>query len=149
MLPETARRTNHLFPRLVLDSFSARTSEGLRSWAHRSDSRYGVRFGLLDLSLRLRLDHLSAMQRQPLKSSALRSAGYDPDRHELEVEFRNRRVYRYRAVPKSVFEWLCRSRNKGGYLSRVIDRNYESTEVTPFGPEPDLVAALKASLRDE
>ncbi len=64
------------------------------------------------------------MQRQPLESRAVVSAGYDADAQVLELEFRSGRVYRYENVPGSVYGWLLRTRNKGGFVSRMVSGRY-------------------------
>ena len=92
------------------------------------------------------LDQPATMERIPLQSTALKSAGFDPEHHILEIEFRTGRVYQYADVPESVFSWLCRTKNKGAYVSRVIDARYSSQEVTEAPQEQDLLAALHASL---
>lgn len=89
------------------------------------------------------------MERHPLKSTAVLSAGYDPASGELEIEFRGGRIYRYQAVPPAVVAWLHRTPNKGGYVARVIDAQYRSVEITPPPVEQDLLAALQRSLRPD
>lgn len=86
------------------------------------------------------------MQRQPLASSAVLSAGYDPDTQQLDIEFKNGRVYRYHDVPPGVFAFLLRSPSKGGYVNRMIDGKYRHEDVTSAAPEQDLLGALHASL---
>lgn len=89
------------------------------------------------------------MQREPLVSTAVVSAGYDPETRVLEIEFRGGRIYRYRDVPPSVYEFLRRTRSKGGFVSRMIDGHYAYEEVVEEVPEPDLLSALQASLTAE
>ncbi len=87
------------------------------------------------------------MQRTPLRSRALVSAGYDPALQLLELEFHNGRVYRYREVPPGVYEFLLRTPSKGGFVNRMIDGRYAHEEITEGAPEPDVAALLEASLR--
>jgi hypothetical protein len=88
------------------------------------------------------------MQRTPLRSRALVSAGYDPGAQILELEFHNGRVYRYRAVPAGVFAFLMRTASKGSFVNRMIDGRYAYEEVRETsGPEPDVASLLEASLR--
>lgn len=62
------------------------------------------------------------MQRRAVVSDSLSSIGYDPDTNVLEIEFRSRAVYRYFAVPKSVFEELMEDPSKGTYfVERIKD----------------------------
>ena len=86
------------------------------------------------------------MQRTPLRSRAVSSAGYDPNTQELELEFHNGRVYRYRDVPAGVFEFLLRSPSKGGFVNRMIQNRYPFADVTPEGSAQDVLKALEASL---
>lgn len=86
------------------------------------------------------------MQRSPLQSSAVLSAGYDPITRELELEFKNGRIYRYREVPAGVYEFLLRTPSKGGYVNRMIQNRYAFEEVTPERSEQDVLKALQASL---
>lgn len=74
------------------------------------------------------------------------SAGYDPSTEELELEFRNGRVYRYRGVPAGVFGFLLRTPSKGGFVNRMIQNRYPFDEVTPQRSEQDVLEALEASL---
>ena len=86
------------------------------------------------------------MQRHPLASNAVRTAGYDPASQTLELEFATGRIYRYTAVPQSVYDWLLRARSKGAYVARMISPNYEFADISPK-PEPiDLLAQLQATI---
>ena len=91
---------------------------------------------------------MPAMERVALTSRALQSAGYDSATQVLEVEFRSGRIYQYDDVPRSVFEWLLKTPNKGAYVARMVTNRYAFRDVTPAGPEAtqDLDAALRASL---
>jgi hypothetical protein len=84
------------------------------------------------------------------------SAGYDEHALELELEFRSGHVYRYERVPSSVYAWLLRVENKGGFVRRMIQGRYveramprSAPGATPASgaPQPDaLEDALRASL---
>jgi hypothetical protein len=87
------------------------------------------------------------------------SAGYDEQSLELELEFRSGHVYRYEGVPPTVYAWLLRIENKGGFVRRMIQGRYleravarsappASSEVPAASvPKPDaLEDALRASL---
>jgi hypothetical protein len=90
--------------------------------------------------------HAGGMQRSPLQSQAVLSAGYDPATRELEIEYRTGRIYRYREVPHGVFEFLLRTPSKGGYVNRMIHGRYVYEEITPAPAESDMLQALQASL---
>jgi hypothetical protein len=88
------------------------------------------------------------------------SAGYDEEALELELEFRSGHVYRYERVPPSVYAWLLRIENKGGFVRRMIQGRYLERAVPRSAPasasgatpgsgasQPDaLEDALRASL---
>jgi KTSC domain len=89
------------------------------------------------------------MQRTPLASSTLRSAGYDEATSELEIEFQSGRVYRFSGVPAGVYAWLVRSPGKGGLFNRMIRDRYAYTDVTEVRAataDVDLLEALRRSL---
>jgi hypothetical protein len=87
------------------------------------------------------------MRRVPLESSVVASAGYDADRGVLEIEFASGRIYQYRSVPASVYQWLLKTPTKGAYVSRMIANRYDYLDVTPGAAEPgDIAEALRASL---
>jgi KTSC domain len=96
------------------------------------------------------------MQRVSLTSRAVLSAGYDATAQCLELEFRSGRIYRYFGVGQGTYDFLLRAASKGGFVKRMIDGRYRYEEVSNRSegePEPDLLAALEASLasraRDE
>jgi hypothetical protein len=59
----------------------------------------------------------------------LRSAGYDPDRSILELEFNNGRIYRYFGVPQEVFEELLTAESKGRHFLDQVDDLYPYLQV--------------------
>jgi hypothetical protein len=94
------------------------------------------------------------MERKPLRSKSVKSAGYDPASAELEIEFATGRVYRYSEVPVSVYEWLLRVANKGSFVSKMVSPCYAYREMpdgrSPRGTAPDQLAdVLRASLSQE
>jgi hypothetical protein len=68
------------------------------------------------------------MKRQPLRSSVLRSAGYDTETAVLELEFTSGDVYRYFAVPPSVFRALIEDDSPGAYFNRQISTTYPTRQ---------------------
>jgi hypothetical protein len=71
------------------------------------------------------------MERLPLKSSSLRSAGYDPVRLVLEIEFASGDVYCYENIIPRVYEEFLSTDSKGTYLNKVIKRIHPGTPVKP------------------
>ena len=57
--------------------------------------------------------------RTPVESSLLSSIGYSIDA-TLELEFRSGAIYRYFAVPQTVFEGLIAAASKGAYFNRIV-----------------------------
>lgn len=64
------------------------------------------------------------MNRQAIRSTNIRSVGYDPATMTLEIEFRNGRVYEYLAVPESVYLGLLTASSKGSYFNQYIKNTY-------------------------
>ena len=73
------------------------------------------------------------MRRVHVKSASLRSVGYDPERHTLEVEFRQGRVYRYLGVPAAAHSRLVNASSIGAYFNRHIKPAYRCMRVMPGG----------------
>lgn len=86
------------------------------------------------------------MQRSPLKSRALLSAGYDADGRVLELEFSSGHVYRYEDVPESVYAWLLRAPNKGVFVARHISGRYSERAVPAQGAVEQADVSLELSL---
>ena len=70
------------------------------------------------------------MDRIPVKSSSIASAGYSLEESTLEVEYRNGSVYQYFAVPKSVFDSLLAAASKGTFASERIRGRYAYRRVS-------------------
>ncbi len=64
------------------------------------------------------------MERQPVDSRGLREVGYDPQSRELEVQFRDRKVYRYSEVPEEVYRRLLAADSKGRFFNEQIKERY-------------------------
>ncbi len=64
------------------------------------------------------------MDRTPVESSSIASAGYSAETSTLEVEYRNGTVYQYFAVPRSIFDSLLGAESKGAFVSGRIRGRY-------------------------
>jgi hypothetical protein len=64
------------------------------------------------------------MRRRRVKSSAIRSVGYERETAMLEVEFTSDRVYRYFAVPKAVYDGLMEAESVGAYFNEFVRDRY-------------------------
>lgn len=63
------------------------------------------------------------VEREPLESSSLASAGYDPETSTLEIEFRHGGVYRYFLVPQSTYRAFQAASSKGRFfVAEIRDR---------------------------
>ena len=62
------------------------------------------------------------MKRQPVKSSNLRSVGYDEKDKVLEIEFHSGHIYQYSNVELSRYEALIADQSHGKYFDRNIKK---------------------------
>ena len=75
------------------------------------------------------------MQHVPLASRTLASAGYDPDRCQLELEFRSGKRYLYFQVPRHCYEELLHAASKAGYFNRSIRNRFAFRDLSaPSAP---------------
>lgn len=65
----------------------------------------------------------------PAASRNIVSVGYDSDTATLEVEFRERRVYRYTQVSEDTYAALMKAKSKGSHFHRHIRDRYPTTRV--------------------
>ena len=64
------------------------------------------------------------MNRTPVTSSSIASAGYSAEESTVEIEYRNGSVYQYFAVPRGVFESLLGAESKGTFVARRLRGRY-------------------------
>ena len=69
------------------------------------------------------------MKREPVKSSSIRSIGYDTATQTLEIEFQRRGTFHYYAVPEFVYRALMLATSKGSYFNDRIANHYKQSEV--------------------
>lgn len=69
------------------------------------------------------------MRRHKLKSSSVRSTGYDEFTQDLEVEFCNGKTYCYHDVPYELYVSFMRASSKGRFLNWRIKNIFPYTEV--------------------
>jgi hypothetical protein len=69
------------------------------------------------------------MQRVPVRSTTLRSVGYDRASRILEAEFRTGRVYRYEGVMPNLYLSFLAARSKGTFFNKVIRDSFPYHEV--------------------
>ena len=60
------------------------------------------------------------MERQPVKSSNVKSVGYDAEEKVLEVEFKSGGVYQYAGVQPEMYADLLKAESVGRFVSQVV-----------------------------
>lgn len=81
------------------------------------------------LSIGLGFSAARAVERTPVESRSLASVGYDAKARVLVVEFRDGALYRYRDVPREVFDGLMRAASKGRFFLERIRGKYDYERV--------------------
>lgn len=69
------------------------------------------------------------MNRTPVRSSNIRSVGYDPASGTLEVEFNSGGVYQYSGVAETIYQGFMRAASKGSYFHDHIKGRYPDRKV--------------------
>lgn len=69
------------------------------------------------------------MKREPVKSSNLKSVGYDKDKKLLEIEFHTGAVYQYQNVLEPIYKQLVRAPSLGTYFHKTIRDQYKYIRV--------------------
>jgi hypothetical protein len=69
------------------------------------------------------------MERIQINSSDLKSVGYDPVKHTLEIEFNNGEVIQYVNVPEKIYSGLMRTESQAKYINALIKNIYKSCRV--------------------
>jgi lysyl-tRNA synthetase, class II len=64
------------------------------------------------------------MQPIAVESTTLATVAYDADRELLQLEFRDRTVYQYSAVPAHIHAALLLAPSKGHYFNCAIRRQF-------------------------
>jgi hypothetical protein len=68
------------------------------------------------------------MNRQPVKSSYIRSIGYDPKNQTLELEFNDGDVYQYENFPKAKHEALLSAKSIGQFFHKNIRAQHKASQ---------------------
>jgi hypothetical protein len=72
------------------------------------------------------------MKREPVKSSSIKSVGYEDHSKILKIEFCRGRVYQYFGVPRRVYFELMTSESKGTFVNKII-KSFPYEEVVTEG----------------
>ncbi len=71
------------------------------------------------------------MKRKPVKSSVIKSIGYNEDKQLLEVEIVDSgRVYQYKVVPLEIYLNFVEAESLGKYYNEIIKPGFDGEEVT-------------------
>ena len=73
---------------------------------------------------------LRKLRRKPVVSRSIRSAGYDPAHHELELEYMSGRVYRYFDVPPETHTAFEQAESKGRFVNEHIRTFYRYQQLS-------------------
>lgn len=77
------------------------------------------------------------MQRHPVKSSQLKSVGYDPETQTLEIEFNSGGIYRYANVTPEMHKGLMEGDSIGKFFHAFIRSNPEGHPFTKLEAQGD------------
>jgi hypothetical protein len=69
------------------------------------------------------------MNRESVRSSNIKSIGYDLDSRILEIEFLSGGIYQYFDVPESVYKELMSAQSHGSFFHQNIKNRYQWTKV--------------------
>lgn len=64
------------------------------------------------------------MERSPIRSTRLRSVGYDEDSYRMEIEFQDGDVFQYLGVPRDEYRGLMEASSPGKYFERYVEGVY-------------------------
>jgi KTSC domain len=64
------------------------------------------------------------MNRKPLSSGKLKTAGYDESARVMEIEFTNGDVYEYKGVSREIYRQLMASPSPSSFFEDKIDEQF-------------------------
>ena len=73
---------------------------------------------------------MGKMKRINVKSSQIKSIGYDKDEKILEIEFKKGTVYQYSDIYHEVYMELITAKSVGSFFMRNINKKYEYKKVS-------------------
>ncbi len=91
------------------------------------------------------------MKRRPIHRGGIVSAGYDPARGYLDIEFDTKRVLRYEDVGRAVAERFLNSAEPVAYYHEVIAEEYTASELpsSALKDEEEAPHPVKKGIPDE
>jgi hypothetical protein len=60
------------------------------------------------------------MNRTPIKSSSILSAGYDPEKREMEIEFCSMALYLFSDIEPGLWRAFMQSHSKGKFFAEYV-----------------------------
>jgi hypothetical protein len=69
------------------------------------------------------------MTRQPVKSSNIKSVGYDRTARALEIEFHSGQVHQYADVPPTKHAEMLKAKSIGQYFHQSIRTKHKSKQI--------------------
>lgn len=69
------------------------------------------------------------MERKPVKSSNIRSVGYDPAAKRMEIEFTNGGIYHYDGVTQEAHDDLVNAESVGRHFGAHVRGKYPHKQV--------------------
>lgn len=72
---------------------------------------------------------VSKLTREPVKSSSIKSVGYDDTDNTLHVEFHNGKVYKYHNVSEDHHKMLMDAKSVGSHFTMFIKNNFRYTKI--------------------
>ena len=89
------------------------------------------------------------MLRRPIRRGGIVSAGYDPDRRWLDIEFDTHRVMRYEDVGPETADRFLTSASPRSYFADEIEDQYTAYEVNSKAARDACPAPRKKGVPDE
>ena len=65
------------------------------------------------------------MKRKPVSSSNIKEIGYDEATQQMEIEFKQGKVYTFCGIPPNVYESLFNASSVGGYFNAHVRGKYD------------------------
>ena len=69
------------------------------------------------------------MELNEVQSSNIKRVGYNAEKEDLFVEYLSGALYRYKKVPKEVYDQLLESDSKGKFINTYIKGKYEYEKI--------------------
>ena len=64
-----------------------------------------------------------------MPSSVVAGMKYNPEQNTLRVTYVSGHVYEYKNVPETVYEKMKAASSKGGFLNRIIKRDFDFEKI--------------------